>query len=81
MQHDPRFVWKPLRARYLKDIGRVGLYVLFRPGDPRMRQPDRAKRRWLLRDAVREQVERAHALGRDVLSSPDAQGSQDSPEG
>jgi len=68
LRDDPRFVWKPLRARYLKDIGRVPLYVLFRPGDPRMQQPDRTKRRWLLREAMRDQVERAHALGRDILS-------------
>ena len=68
LAHDPRFRWKPLRTRYLKDIGRVSLYVLYLAGDERMER-QRPKRRWLLREAVREQMERAHTMGRGVLGS------------
>jgi adenylate cyclase len=62
---DGRFAWKSLRPRYLKDIGRVPLWVLFDPGaDDDRRRP---RRLGLIREAVREQVERAHAVGKEVV--------------
>ncbi|MDQ1397359.1 MAG: adenylate cyclase [Acidimicrobiaceae bacterium] len=66
LKDDERFRWKPLRARYLKDIGRVALWVLYRRDEERN---DRRSRRWLLRENMRQQMERAQAIGRDVLSS------------
>ena len=62
---DSRFRWRSLRPRYLKDIGRVPLWVLQQPGTERQRR----KRWWLLRDTVREQMERAHAVGKEVLTA------------
>jgi adenylate cyclase len=60
---DERFAWKPIRPRYLKDIGRVPLWVLHQRGT----EANRQKRRWPVREAVRERVEQAHAVGREVL--------------
>jgi len=62
---DDRFAWKSLRPRYLEDIGRVPLWVLFEPGDDDDRR--RPRRLGLIREAVREQVERAHAVGKEVV--------------
>ena len=66
LAEDPRFRWKPLRTRYLKDIGRVALYVLSPADDGHQARP----RRWLLRETVREQIERAHQRGREMLKQP-----------
>jgi adenylate cyclase len=62
---DPRFAWKSLRPRYLKDIGRVHLWVMFRKGDESRKRRNRGL--GVVRDSVREQVERAHTIGRDVI--------------
>ena len=65
LEDDDRFAWKSLRPRYLKDIGRVPLWVLQRPGH----EHDRRTRWWLLRETMRERVERAHAVGKEVLTA------------
>lgn len=61
---DDRFRWKSLRPRYLKDIGRVPLWVLREQAD---RDGGRAKHVGLITEAVRERVEQAHALGRQLV--------------
>ena len=65
LEGDDQFAWKSIRPRYLKDIGRVPLWVLNRPGH----EHDRRNPWWLLRDTVRERVERAHAVGKEVLTA------------
>jgi adenylate cyclase len=59
-----RFRWKSLRPRYLKDIGRVPLWVLMPVSS---RAGDRGRPLGLVTEAVREQVERAHAIGRELV--------------
>jgi len=51
---DARYVLRTMRPRYLKDIGRVGLWVLRRGGPPEDRF---AARRQALREAVSARVE------------------------
>ena len=67
LEADGRFGWKSLRPRYLKDLGRVALWVLFARGEEAASRP---RRLGLVADTLREQVERAHALGRGVISPP-----------
>jgi adenylate cyclase len=51
---DPELRWRSMRPRYLKNIGRVALWVLRRAGDP---TPSRfTERRRALGDAVRARV-------------------------
>jgi adenylate cyclase len=58
---DPRFEWRSLRSRYLKGLGKVTLWALRRAGtaeaEGRGRRHQR-RRRWLVKDQVREAVER-----------------------
>ena len=56
---DDRFVWKSLRARYLKHIGRVQLHAVRRAGDTTEGIAERARRRrGLIRDRVAELVDK-----------------------
>jgi adenylate cyclase len=59
---DPRLEWRSLRSRYLKGLGKVPLWVLRRAGSPeaapRSRRHDR-RGRWMVKDQVREAVERS----------------------
>jgi adenylate cyclase len=56
---DPRYSWKSLRTRYLKDIGRVQLHVVRRADDVAEGIADRARRRrGAVRDAVADLVDR-----------------------
>jgi adenylate cyclase len=52
---DPDLAWRSMRSRYLKNIGRVSLWVLRRAGEP-VPGPLAARRR-ALGDAVRARVE------------------------
>jgi adenylate cyclase len=59
---DDRFVFKGMRGRYLKNIGRVRLYVLRRSGDTAEGIADRARRRrGVLGDRLVEMVDRTLA--------------------
>jgi adenylate cyclase len=56
---DERFVWKSLRGRYLKHIGRVQLHAVRRAGDTTEGIAERARRRrGLIRDRVAELVDK-----------------------
>ena len=73
---DPRFAWRSLRTRYLKDIGRVPLWSVLLPrtddpGDSRDGE-SRARRRPLLtlvseagREAIEQAIERRRGADRD----------------
>lgn len=69
LRDDPEFDWRPLRSRYLKDIGRVTLWVMS-PSVPdddegplaEARREGRRVMRTLLPDAARERLE--HRFGR-----------------
>lgn len=73
---DPRFAWRSIRARYLKDIGRVPLWVALDPGsdDPGDSRHDRGERRrsrpllTFISEAGREAIEQAieRRLGAEV---------------
>ena len=69
LDSDDRFEWRPLRSRYLKGVGKVPVWVLWRAGSGE--GPGRERRRRLMvRDQFREAVERS--LPRRLRpSSPD----------
>jgi adenylate cyclase len=59
---DDRFVFKAMRGRYLKNIGRVRLFVIRRSGDTAEGIADRARRRrGVLGDRLVEMVDRSLA--------------------
>ena len=57
---DPRFAWRSLRTRYLKDIGRVPLWAAHRP-EPQERREEGRRRPLLtlISEAGREAIEQA----------------------
>jgi adenylate cyclase len=56
---DERFVWKSLRTRYLKNLGRVQLYAVRRADDAAEGVAERARRRrGAVRDAIADLVDR-----------------------
>jgi adenylate cyclase len=67
---DEHYEWRSLRPRYLKGLGRVPLAVVRRAGAGPDEAPFRSRRRWLLREPLRERVERS--LGRRGSEEEDA---------
>ena len=61
LEADQDFEWRSMRARYLKGIGRVSLWVLRRPGAPTTAASRRDERRarWMVKEAVRQTAERS----------------------
>jgi len=59
LQDDPRYVWRQLRPRYLKGLGRVALWVMSEAGEEpsALEGGFRSRRRWLLPETLRQRVE------------------------
>jgi adenylate cyclase len=70
LQGDDRYEWRTLRPRYLKGLGRVPLSVVRRAGAGPDVRPFRSRRRWLLREPLRQRVE--GSLGRGATEEEDA---------
>lgn len=66
---DDRYEWRTLRPRYLKGLGRVPLSVVRRAGAAPDMAPFRSRRRWLLREPLRQRVERS--MGRGATEEED----------
>ncbi len=57
LEADPAFAFRPMRPRYLKNIGRVGLSVLRRSDDaPSTLRETIEERRRVMREAIRERL-------------------------
>jgi adenylate cyclase len=66
--HARGFVFKPLRPRTVKDVGRVQLWALYRPGDE-VQGLDRRRRRWERLSEVLRDLDELRERGEKLISS------------
>ncbi|HEV2362065.1 MAG TPA: hypothetical protein VGS21_10215, partial [Acidimicrobiales bacterium] len=66
---EPGLSWQALRARELKDLGRVNLYAVARTGAPSISEDRRSGVRWRRLSELRQELEALRARGEAVLGS------------